>query len=73
MTAIFCRCRQKRERGKILKSSGQKYDVVIQCNAVNDDDIPRVSRHTNAPNAAFLINTNTDYSQTRNAINQIVG
>jgi hypothetical protein len=29
------------------KSSGQKYDVVIQRDAVSDHDVPRVPRHLN--------------------------
>jgi hypothetical protein len=45
--ASFYHCGQKRERDKILKSSGQKYDAVIQRNVVTDHDVPRVPRHLN--------------------------
>jgi hypothetical protein len=66
-SAIFCHCRQKRERGKILKSPGRKYDVVIQRDAVTDHDVPRVPRRLNPADPAVPADTRSEKPQTRDA------
>jgi hypothetical protein len=58
---------KKRERGKLLKSSGQKYDVVVQRNAISDHDVPRVPRHLDPADPAVPADTCYEKPQARDA------
>jgi hypothetical protein len=54
-------------RSGLPRSCSKEHHLIIQSNGVVNDDIPRVSRHMNAPNPTSPTNTNPHPSQTGNA------
>src|SRR5271170_94322 len=66
-TIDICPVADHQTRAFAARAYGQKYDVVIQRDAVTDHDVPRVPRHLNPADPAVPANMRAEKSQTHDA------